>query len=321
MTHTHTPGASPSALDPILQRTLRAIRRRREHGFHFAGNFLAVSFDRVTVEDSLVSMKADCHARDGAIDGTALGVLADLALAAPVRAALPADTRLATVNMQLQLTGAPCHAPVTASSSFHGYVHGAAGRQAISRVTLHGAGREIGLGTATFMVLDLPAGTPIPFLTPVDPAQDEAPLLDPDADLNPDERAVYEHVRMALRDSRAGDGFADRLWGYRARQREGGASGTLGNGPHIGNRVGHVQGGVLLGFAQTTAQAALGEGWAMSSITATYVSPGEGRELKAEADIVHQGRTTAVTRVAIATEAGKRVLEVLATHSLSGARP
>ncbi|ARP83544.1 hypothetical protein CAL12_23865 [Bordetella genomosp. 8] len=321
MTHTLTPGARPSALDPILQRTLRAIRRRREHGFHFAGNFLAVSFDRVTVEDSMVSMKADCHAADGAIDGTALGVLADLALAAPVRAALPADTRLATVNMQLQLTGAPCLAPVTARSSFHGYVHGAAGRQAISRVTLHGAGREIGLGTATFMVLDLPAGTPIPFLTPVDPAQDDAPLLDPDTELNPGELAVYEHVRMALDDSQASGDFHERLWGYRAHARKGGATGTLANGPHIGNRVGHVQGGVLLGFAQTTAQAALGEDWSMSSVTATYVSPGEGRELKAEADIVHQGRTTAVTRVAITTDAGKRVLEVLATHSLRGARP
>ncbi|ANN65649.1 hypothetical protein BAU06_04470 [Bordetella bronchialis] len=298
---------------------LRAIRRRREHGFHFAGNFLAVSFDRVTTEESLVSMKAECHARDGTIDGTALGVLADLALAAPVRAALPADTRLATVNMQLQLTGAPCHAPVTARSSFHGFIHGAAGRQAVSRVTLHGAGQEIGLGTATFMVLDLPPGTPIPFLTPVDPALDEAPLLDPERDLDPGERALFEHARMALGDSKADDDFLDRLWGYRTRPHKGGASGTLANGPHIGNRVGHVQGGVLLGFAQATSQAALPAGWGLSSVTACYVSPGEGRELKAQAEIVHQGRTTAVTRVAIATDEGRRVLEVLATHSLRAA--
>lgn len=316
MTHTLIPDTRSSALDPILQRVLRAIRRRREHGFHFAGNFLAVSFDRVTVDDSLVSMKAECHARDGAIDGTALGVLADLALAAPIRAALPADTRLATVNMQLQLTGAPCHAPVTARSSFHGFLHGAAGRQAVSRVTLHGAGREIGLGTATFMVLDLPPGIPIPFLTPVDPALDETPLLDPDTDLDGDERALFDYVRMALDDSRPANDFTQRLWGYRAHAREGGASGALANGPHIANRVGHVQGGVLLGFAQATAQAALPADWGLSSITATYVSPGEGDELKAEADVAHRGRTTAVTRVTITTGQGRRVLEVLATHSL-----
>jgi len=320
MTSKLTPGSGPSTLDPILQRVLRAIHRRREHGFHFAGNFLAMSFDRVSVEDSLVSMKAECHAKDGTIDGTALGVLADLALAAPVRAALPADTRLATVNMQLQLTGAPGHAPVTAQSSFHGYIHGAAGRQAVSRVTLRGAGREIGLGTATFMVLDLPPGTPIPFLTPIDPALDEAPLLDPDTDLNTGERALFEHVRMALGDSKANNDFTERLWGYRTRPHKGGASGTLANGPHIGNRVGHVQGGILLGFAQATAQAALPADWGLSSITATYVSPGEGRELKAEAEIAHQGRTTAVTRVTITTDEGRRVLEVLATHSLRAAK-
>jgi acyl-coenzyme A thioesterase PaaI-like protein len=313
---TLTPGASPSVLDPLLQRVLRAIRRGREQGFHFPGNFLAVSFDRVTVDSSLVSLKADCHAKDGTIDGTALGVLADLALAASVRAALPADTRLATVNMQLQLTGAPCRAPLTAESSFHGYIQGAAGRQAISRVTLRGADQEIGLGTATFMVLDLPPGTPIPFLAPVDAALDDAPLLDPDADLNQNERALFERASMALGDCTTHADFPELLWGFRTRPHKGGASGTLANGPHIGNRVGHVQGGVLLGFAQATARAALPPDWALTSVTATYVSPGEGRELKAQAEVAHQGRTTAVTRVTITTEEGRRVLEVLATHSL-----
>jgi uncharacterized protein (TIGR00369 family) len=316
MNTTLPPGASPSALDPVLQRVLRAIRRGREHGFHFPGNFLAISFDRVTTGSSLVSLKADCHARDGSIDGTALGVLADLALAASVRAALPADTRLATVNMQLQLTGAPCRAPLTGESSFHGYIQGAAGRQAVSRVTLYSAGQEIGLGTATFMVLDLPPGTPIPFLAPVDAAMDETPLLNPDTDLNANERALFERARMALGDSGPDGDFAELLWGFRTRPHKGGASGTLTNGPHIANRVGHVQGGVLLGFAQSTARAALPADWAVSSITATYVSPGEGRELKAEAEVAHQGRTTAVTRVTVTTEEGRRVLEVLATHSL-----
>src|SRR5690606_22086048 len=97
---------------------------------------------------------------------------------------------------------------------------------------------------------------------------------------------------------------------------EGGASGAMSNGPHMANRVGYVQGGVLLGFAQATARAAMSDAWALSSITASYVSPGEGGELKAEAEVVHRGRTTAASRVTVVTEAGRRVLEVLATHSL-----
>ncbi|ARP85432.1 PaaI family thioesterase [Bordetella genomosp. 9] len=306
----------PAPLHPILQRVLRAIRRGREQGFHFPGNYLGISFDRVSVERSIVSLRGDGRAPDGLADGTAVAVLADLALAASVRAALPSDTRLATVNMQLQLTGAPCDAPLQAESSFHGYLHGAAGRQAISRVTLRSGDREIALGAATFMVLNLPAGTPIPFLSPADPRADDAPLPDPDRDLGKDERAIYERAQMALGDSGAAGDFAQSFWGYRTQPGRDGATGTLANGPHIGNRVGHVQGGVLLGFAQATARAALPAGWMASSMTASYVSPGEGSELRARAEVLHRGRTTGVVRVTVATETGRRVLEVLTTHSL-----
>ena len=51
------------------------------------------------------------------------------------------------------------------------------------------------------------------------------------------------------------------------------------NGPHIGNRVGHVQGGLTLTFAQATARAALPQDWLLNGITAGYVSPGEGKRL------------------------------------------
>jgi acyl-coenzyme A thioesterase PaaI-like protein len=302
-----------------MQSVLRAIQRGREHGFHFPGNLLAISFDRVALEGSLVSLQSPELAvdRSGGVDGTALGILADLGLAASVRAALPEDTRLATVNMQLQLTGAPCIAPLQAESSFHGFIHGAAGRQAISRVTVRAGGREIALGTATFMVLDLPPGTPIPFLAPLDARRQDAPLLDPDVDLRPDERPLFERASAALADSAADGDFIGRFWGFQTRAHAQGATGTLTNGPHIGNRVGHVQGGVLLGFAHATARAALPPEWALSSATATYVSPGEGRELTAEARLVHRGRTTAVVGVQISTLQGRRVLEVLTTHSLS----
>jgi acyl-coenzyme A thioesterase PaaI-like protein len=306
------------ALHPVLQRVLRAIQRGRDHGFHFPGNFFGISFDRVAIDHSLVSLRAQDLAtdRNGTVDATALGVLADLTLAASVRAALPSDTRLATVNIQLQLTGAPCQGPLQADSSFHGYVQGAAGRQAISRVTVRSGAHELALGTATFMVLDLPPGTPIPFLAPMEADGDDVPLLDPAADLRADERAVFERAAAALRDSSADGDFCRHFWGYRARQNDVGATGTLASGPHIGNRVGHVQGGVLLGYAEATARAALPAGWLLTSITATYVSPGEGAELMAEARLVHRGRATAVVGVQLTTATGRRVLEVLTTYSL-----
>ncbi len=61
------------------------------------------------------------------------------------------------------------------------------------------------------------------------------------------------------------------------------------NGAHVGNRVGHVQGGLLVGLGATTARAALPAEWTLASVTCAFVSPGEGEELTAIATIQHQG--------------------------------
>lgn len=316
-----TDASSPA---PVLRRVLRAIELGREQGFHFPGNFLAVSFDHVTAAKSMVSLKGEMAGPGKQADPASLGVLTDLAMAACARAALKRDTRLATVSMQLQLTGAPCLQRLEAESSFHGFVHSAAGQQAISRVMVRSGQHEICLGTATFMVLDLPPGVRIPVLRPIDLAfSDAAPagaaLLDPATDLRDDERAIYARARTVLENAAEESDFANAFWGFQARKNAGGASGTLKNGPHIANRVGHVQGGILLGFAQATASAALSEDWSMTGITAAFVSPGEGERLTARARIAHQGRTTAVVRVVIYGGGKRRVLETMTTHSLRAA--
>ena len=87
-------------------------------------------------------------------------------------------------------------------------------------------------------------------------------------------------------------------------------------GPHVGNRVGFVQGGILLGLAAVTATAALPERWTLSGIAAAFVSPGEGAALKAQANVVHHGRRVAVIRTEITRSDGRRVLEVMSTHAV-----
>jgi uncharacterized protein (TIGR00369 family) len=307
----------------MLQRVLRAIQMGREQGFHFPGNFLAVSFDQVTQDKSLVSLKAESNAQGASADATALGVLVDLAMAASARAAVKRDTRLATVSMQLQLTNAPCTGPLEAESHFHGFVHEAAGKQAITSVTVRSGGREVCLGTATFMVLELPAGIRVPVLKAIDPSQFSEALPDPASDLQGHESAIYARAQAALAATGEDSGFFERFWGFKTRRNASGASATLKNGPHIGNRVGHVQGGVLLGFAQAAANAALPGQWSMTGITAGYVSPGEGDQLSARAKVVHLGRTTAVVRTEIFGVDKRRVLETVTTHSLrvAGAAP
>ncbi|MDH5537698.1 MAG: hypothetical protein OEZ08_19270, partial [Betaproteobacteria bacterium] len=105
------------------------------------------------------------------------------------------------------------------------------------------------------------------------------------------------------------------FWGFEPHAIAGGASCTVKNGPHIGNRVGHVQGGVLIGFAAATAVAALPATWALISISAWYISPGEGRALRAKSKVVHHGRLVSVVQTRITGKNNRRVLEVMTTHA------
>ena len=109
--------------------------------------------------------------------------------------------------------------------------------------------------------------------------------------------------------------FIDRFWGYEPRRSANGATSEMRNGAHVGNRVGHAQGGLLVGLGATTAMAALPSSWALTSITACFVSPGDGASLHAKAALTHRGRETAVARVEVTGLEGRRVLEVLTTHA------
>jgi acyl-coenzyme A thioesterase PaaI-like protein len=87
------------------------------------------------------------------------------------------------------------------------------------------------------------------------------------------------------------------------------------NGPHVANRVHHVQGGVLVGLAISTAAAALPAKWATTGVTACFVSPGIGRALRARSRVVHHGLMTAVVRTEVTGVGRRRVLEALTTHA------
>ncbi|MCX5820936.1 MAG: PaaI family thioesterase [Deltaproteobacteria bacterium] len=92
------------------------------------------------------------------------------------------------------------------------------------------------------------------------------------------------------------------------------ARATLEDGPHIGNRVGHVQGGILLGLAATTACAAAPAAMMLSNVSAWYISPGRGDKLRIRSRILHTGRTTVVVRTEIKAAGGERVLEAVSHH-------
>ena len=114
---------------------------KSEPGFHFAGNFLDVSFDHVSRAASRLSLEPGLHCvdADGQVDLGSFAMLADLALAATVRANLERAQRLATVSMNLELTGVPRTGRLEAAGEFHGFFSEGSGRLGQSRVVVTGA--------------------------------------------------------------------------------------------------------------------------------------------------------------------------------------
>lgn len=295
--------------DRIRRRVLRAIALNRTPGLHFPGNFIDLSFDRVASDDTRVSCQSDEN------DIGSLAVLADFALGTAVRADLHPATRLATVSMTLELGAAPRAGVVRAASRCHGFAGEGHGRTGRGRVVIDDAGGEVGYGSGVFMVLPPPPQVtlhPVPHRKRGDA---EPPLL-AEGDLAPEELRILRHADEALeRSAKSGEPFIRHFWGFLPQAARGAASCVMPIGPHVGNRVGYVQGGILLGLAAATAAAALPETWMLSGIAAGFISPGEGGALKAQANVVHQGRRVAVIRTEVTRSDARRVLEVMSTHA------
>jgi acyl-coenzyme A thioesterase PaaI-like protein len=289
----------------IRERVLRAIALNRTPGYHFPGNFIDLSFDRVASADTRLSYEA------GESDIGSLAVLADFALGTAIRADLDPATRLATVSMTLELAAIPRAGTVSAAARCHGFVGQGEGRIGRARVSIEDGGGEIGYGSGAFMVLKPPPGVelhPVPHRKRGDP---EPPVLEA-RDLAPDELLILRRAEEALQQEKKP--FMRHFWGFLPQAVPGGAWCVMPNGPHVGNRVGYVQGGILLGLAAATAAAALPETWKLSLVAAAFISPGDGPALRAQASVVHQGQRSAVLRTEVTRSDGRRVLEAMSTH-------
>jgi acyl-coenzyme A thioesterase PaaI-like protein len=299
-----------SADEGIRERVLRAIALNRTPGYHFAGNFIDLSFDRVATDDTRISYETGPFGNDIG----AFAMAADFALGTAIRADLDRATRTATVSMSLEF-GAPLPTgTVHAASRCHGYVGEGYGRIGRARVTLDGPAGEIGYGSGAFMILKPPPGVmmhPVPHRKRGDP---EPPKL-AEKDLAADERRILQHADDSLeRSAKTGQPFLRHFWGYLPQRTENGASCVMPNGPHVGNRVGNVQGGIMIGLAAVTAAAALSERWMLSTINAAFISPGEGPSLRAQASMLHHGQRLCVVRTEVTRSDGRRVLDVTSTH-------
>lgn len=295
----------------IRERVLRGIALNRTPGFHFAGNFLGIEIPEVGARTRVTMQPgAHCVEANGETHLAVVFMVADIALATAIRAKLDPSQRLATVSMHLQLTGAPLAGAIEAHAELEGFASGGVAKQGLSRVKIRAGGVEAGFGHGAFMALDPPPGLT---MFPLQPMRMHEAALPDEGTLDDSERGILRRADAALA---AGEGpFISRFLGMDPRKTAKGASCELQNGLHVGNRVGHAQGGILMGLAARTAMATLGPDWQLASIAASFVSPGEGETLEATASVVHRGRWTAVARTQIGVPGGRRVLDVSTTHA------
>ena len=299
----------------IRARVLHGIAGNRTAGLHFPGYFLGIEWEKITSDSARLAIEGGAHCCDasGEVDVAALAILADTALATTARLGLAPGARLATIHLQMQFTGAPAAGRIAADAHLLGLSVGSAFRQSLSSAVLHANGQPVCHASGEFVVLEPPPGVK---LAPL-PWQHAAPAAIPAVDvraLEARERAILRASDAALAAASPHSAFIQHFWGGAARRTAYGAANRVAIGPHLGNRVGHVQGGILFGIAASTARLAVANRMMLSNVSAWYISPGRGKTLTVKSRVVHAGRSVAVVRTEIKAGGRERVLEAVTHH-------
>lgn len=300
----------------IRQQVLLALAANRTPGFHFPGHLLGCAWPRIGADDLEQTMLDGPQSRnvDGSTNLAAFCVLLDTALATASRLKIERGARQATVHLHAQFTGAPLRGELKARTQMNGYTTGAGARESMTSGTVYAGGVPVCHASGTFIVLPPPPGVnlaPLPWQR--ESGESVSPLKL--KDLEPDERVVLRACNSALRRADDQRAFIEHFWGIMPAPTDQGARCRVKLGPQHGNRVGHVQGGLLLGLAAITARAAAPQHPQLSAIATWYISPGQGRALTITSRRFHEGRSFAAVRTEIRNADGSRVLEVVSHHA------
>ena len=303
----------------IRRTVLQALARDRTPGWSFTGFFQGLEWPVIGTDSMTVTMPRGPHCTDaeGKVDRAALLVLFDAALVSPLRIALEPGARMATTHINVQFTGVAARDDVSVDSRMQGATHGGALRQLLAHATLVSAGQTVLVGNGAFVQLPPPGDAtsmaPLPWQrsAPINPP----PLTQDQCDAR--ERAVFAACEAALAASAADPRFTflQRFWGIMPERTSEGAQCIVNVGPQLANRVGHVQGGILMGIAAETAALAVPQHPLMANLSAWFTGPGRGGTLLTKSWAVHVGRSLAVVHTQITTPEGARVLEATSAHA------
>lgn len=308
---------SQNDADFIRHRTLLALSNNRAPGYHFAGHFLDMHCPRY--ERDGVVMEMDTQAHNANPDGTtnlgAVFFMVDMALAAACRVYVDPRERTATLKMHMNFLGGELRGRVRAECQSPGFLRHTALPEAHCTGTLLSNGRAVIQMGGTWVNPPTPDGRPLhPLPWEKEYHPPKLPLLDK-SQLDSQEKAVMRRVDDALRKAPAG-GFMQQLWTPATKHTAKGAIGRLPIGLYVGNRVGHVQGGISMYVSLMTAIAAVPHHPIVTSVSAWYIAPGQGKALTAKSTVLQKGRNVAVVRTELFGTGNKRVLEVVSNHAI-----
>lgn len=308
MTQSPAP-ASPDLNAENLRRVLKALSAHRTPGWHLPAHFLELHYDFIEADEARVAMPVGPHCldRDGAVHRAAITVLADVAMGGALRVRCGSTARLATVSARLNFANPRPAQQLQAIARCRMVITDAAVAMAVCSVDIHSEGERLCSGESTFVILDNRRGTASHPLPRASTLRSAKPLeLD---QLTAEEATVLAFARRSDSTAQSAVPFLEAYWGLVPKAGEGWAECVFERGMHVCNRVGDVQGGVLLGLAAQTSAAVLSDEWRLIDASARYLAAADtGRALHARAETVRMGRNIAFTECKVTDESGRVAL-------------
>jgi len=295
----------------MRSRVLRAIAANRTPGYHFPGHLLDARWPEVGPEHARLVLPCAPHLVDmkGSLDFVALAVFADIALGTAARVRDAHHERQATLELQLHLTGAATDGDVWATARPR-YGGGRSDAYSLTEATFDADGEPIAYALGKFARLSAPDGVVLALLPWQREHVGSHTALD-EQQLQPDECEVWERCIAALGQAGESESFVRRLWGGERDADRSRPTRRLAIGAYATNRVGHVQGGVLVALAATGATDIAPIGMQLSSVSAWFLRPGV-TDLVARSTILHRGRRTTLVQTDVSGGDDARVLHAVA---------
>jgi acyl-coenzyme A thioesterase PaaI-like protein len=309
---------SKESADRVRAQALRAVSSNRAPGFQFAGYFLGFTCKRYQTDgvEFFLAPSPQCMDANGNLSRVAVIYAADMALAAANRVFLDPNVRTATLMLRVEFTGEPARGALEISGRGSGFSPLTALPESVCTGRVMSEGREVMRMSGTWVSPPAPKGVAmagLPWEGGVD--GNTLPLLKR-RDLDVAEKATLRRVARTLDETQNGD-LLSTMCNPVVKHLPNGATGKLPVGMHIGNRVGHVQGGFLLNAAIVTAEAAVPEHPITTGASSWFISPGQGKVISIRSTVLQSGRNVAVVRTELFAAGRKRVLEVISNHSVA----